>query len=173
MDSGTTERPSRLASPASRRWRPVNHSNRNLASTSSLSREREAPMRKGLCFLALAVSLCSVTAASADWHPRTIDPLGYAWATCSAPYGCVQPLYTRRLVRPYVSRMIIHRRLRVRNRPLRAVRRYARRVVGRRHMHRHSYAGYESRGAFQYIVNPQLAAASAWSDVVNAEATER
>lgn len=127
-------------------------------------------MPKAFWFLGIAVGLSLADPASAYWRDNAIDPPGFPWAACSAPYGCAGPLYTRRLVSPYTHRVVVRRRLVIRHHD-HVMRRHTRRIAHRRSMHLHAHAAYAIRAGFQYIDDPQLAAALAWSDIVNAEAT--
>lgn len=128
-------------------------------------------MRRILCLVGLVAGLGLATPAIAHWRANEIAPPGIPWAACSAPYGCAHPLYTRRLI-PAYSHPIRHRRLVIRHHRAHPILR-PRHVVLRSRKVVHRHMRYAVRGAFQYIDDPQLAAAVAWSDIVNAEAFRR
>lgn len=124
-------------------------------------------MRKLLGLLGLAAGLGLSAPASAHLDEIAIAPPGIPWAACSAAYGCASPLYTRRLIALYTHRRIVHHVMLVRPHHPYALRRHVKRFVHRRQEPHRTHAGYTVGATFQYIDDPQLAAAVAWSDIVN------
>lgn len=116
-------------------------------------------MRTILATVAITAMVGFAGTASAHWHGNVIDPPGYPWAACSAPYGCASPLYTRRLIG--------HSRVVIRHHHARLAHHSLKHAVHRTWKPRHHlHAAYAARG-FQYIDDPQLAAVLAWGDIVN------